>query len=465
MRILKKGLALLLACMMLVMAVPFGGLSVLAEETDYPTIELGVVTDAVIDNPDWAVTKFYFTPEESGYYAYYSLAEEGDTYGNLSSPDNPDYAYDDDSGDNTNFRIVCYLEAGVTYTLSARYYSYETGTFPVCIDQHVGRILDRIEAGDVSLLPGSNGEWFVPLTVYYADGSSEEIRDTSWIADELGEYEICYDYEMPKTGESCTGTVSVNVGSRILSDTFTLTVEPSPVVSVSVSKRTMIKDYHGWINTEWIWDEETGTDIPYEYRYYDVYPYNMAITLSDGTVVNGDHFEWNGNWFYTNADLYQSYEHQLALGTHTVNASIAGYDFTYEVELVESPVASVVVHKPITRMEYDDGYWREGSYWDDDLQQNVSYKYFHYYDMGPRDVTITMKDGTVYDGPSFQWNGNWYGISSDAQSYDRQLSLGTNHWSGNALGCPFTYDINIIECPVASVTCDPVTLIENYRGY
>ena len=70
------------------------------------------------------------TPEVSGYYEFYSLAED-DTYGYLYLNDEL-LVSDDDGGHDYNFSLFYYLEAGVTYRIEVRFYSGgSSGIIPV----------------------------------------------------------------------------------------------------------------------------------------------------------------------------------------------------------------------------------------------------------------------------------------------------------------------------------------------
>ena len=66
---------------------------------------------------------FEFTPTESGTYIF-TTDSSRDTYGALADEDAIIIERDDDSGDSNNFLIEQYLEAGTTYYIGARLFSY-----------------------------------------------------------------------------------------------------------------------------------------------------------------------------------------------------------------------------------------------------------------------------------------------------------------------------------------------------
>ena len=100
-------------------------------EVKYPeTITEGEIKTAIINNPG-EYMYFEFTPEEDGYYLFGS-GTEYDTYGYIYNSDMTIIAYDDDSGENNNFLVGCYMTAGTQYILGARYYGNNiTGPFDV----------------------------------------------------------------------------------------------------------------------------------------------------------------------------------------------------------------------------------------------------------------------------------------------------------------------------------------------
>ena len=85
-----------------------------------------------------------FTPEESGYYAIYSVGTY-DTYGMLRDPDLNVYAEDDDSGQNRNFRMVYEMTANTPYIVSVQFYSQsDSGTVTVVLEKLVNPCGDNL---------------------------------------------------------------------------------------------------------------------------------------------------------------------------------------------------------------------------------------------------------------------------------------------------------------------------------
>lgn len=258
------------------------------------------------------------------------------------------------------------------------------------------------------------------------------------------------------------------VSGSILGYEYTLMIEikESPIASVVIPERSLIENSNGnWI-TGWDYDEN-GESVPYEYfEYWSYGPQNATITLKDGTVYEDcSGFYWDGEW--QGLSYYgQSYSNRILPGRNERRFSIMGYEGTYVLNVVESPVASVVV-EPIMQLQYNNGYWREGSYWNEKLQEDVSYRYFYYHSINPVSdkVTITLKDGTVINNNWFEWGGTEFHLSCDEQEPENYLQPGINNWHASIAGYDFTYVVDIVETPIASVeVAAPLSLVENRNG-
>jgi len=76
---------------------------------------------------------FKFVPTET---RSYTISSQGssDTYGHLYNASQSQLTYNDQGGNNSNFRITYTLTAGETYYIAARlYYSTKTGSFTISI--------------------------------------------------------------------------------------------------------------------------------------------------------------------------------------------------------------------------------------------------------------------------------------------------------------------------------------------
>lgn len=93
---------------------------------------------------------FEFVPKLSGEYRFYSKGN-CDTYGCLYDSDKSRLASDDDSGENSNFKITCNLNAGETYYIAVKNYN-GTGTFVLVTET------DCAEGTKTVCVTGNNGE-------------------------------------------------------------------------------------------------------------------------------------------------------------------------------------------------------------------------------------------------------------------------------------------------------------------
>ena len=91
--------------------------------------------DLVVDSTEFLAyvgkgetRSFTVTPDEDGVFTFTSAGNR-DTYGNLYNADGNQLAYDDDAGENNNFKIVYGMKAGETYTISVRWYSSDVSGY------------------------------------------------------------------------------------------------------------------------------------------------------------------------------------------------------------------------------------------------------------------------------------------------------------------------------------------------
>ena len=331
----KRILAVLLSVVLFTALLP--GSAVWAYGTEFPFLEEGIPTQAEVTNK---AVHFYFIPRVSEYYVFYS-STTGDTCGRIYDPEGMEIAVDDDGGEGTNFRIVCWMNAGETYLLEADYWNYtHSGSFPVCIECCAPKTIVDVMFGDWTRLEEETEYGLYPYTtVYYSDGTQEVCCD-NYITDDMGIYPIGVNYGVPPeewtAGNTYTVDVAVAVGAMEYSGEYTVTVVDTPVASVEIGTiRVMLNEDGGW-TTDMIWDETVGRPVesPEYFKYYifpeSGYPEDITITLKDGTVVRDGTFEWNGRQ-YAIEGTKQRYDTRLLHGVNIRSFSIAGYTGTYTV--------------------------------------------------------------------------------------------------------------------------------------
>ena len=146
---MQRTLAFLLAFVMLVGMMPISAIAAEPEtephtHSTYPEIELDVETTVNITTGG-DIAYFSFTPAETAYYIFTSISDY-DTYGHLYTADMEQLAYNDQGGENSNFRIRQRLQAGTTYIWAARFYlNDEIGSFPVVLTKECIHSYSRVD--------------------------------------------------------------------------------------------------------------------------------------------------------------------------------------------------------------------------------------------------------------------------------------------------------------------------------
>lgn len=135
---LKRTLSLVLTVLMVTALFTVAPLSVGAAETDAeavgaePVIVPGQTVNAEITT-DGEIAYIKFVPTKDMKIIVYSSSNE-DTYGYFYDSQKNELDYNDDGGDNSNFKLTENVTANTTYYIGAKFYSdSETGTIPVTL--------------------------------------------------------------------------------------------------------------------------------------------------------------------------------------------------------------------------------------------------------------------------------------------------------------------------------------------
>ena len=473
---MKRLLALVLSMVFLLTALPLGAVSVAAEE--YPYLQEGVIVEAQRDFEGYS--RFYFTPAESDHYVWQTRFDEqrdARIAAYVCDMNWETIASDYEPDGQGNVRVDFNATAGETYILVV---ISDTQFTPVCVTKEAARTITNVEfLDDTVLMCDMQGEYIPRMRVTYSDGTVEEETTTYMRDDEGNYYDIYVDYtnESPEEMEiggtyTLNGRVDVGGVGVIWQSDFTITIAETPVASVEIGPYTVIEHQDGYWAGDLVWDEETGEESYYEYFQYNVFPNSysyddITITLKDGTVIHETGFMWNGRWYYLGGE-YQSYDNQLSLGINERTCSIAGYEGTYTVNIIDSLIVSVEMD-PIVLVENVDGYWRTDSVWDDEALEYVDTEPYFDYEYSPGDYvrSITLCDGTVLtgeDGWGFYWNDGWYSFDFEYDSYENQLQFGINELTYSIAGYEGTYTVEVIDTPVASHSTDVIYINENQNG-
>ncbi|MBR6917001.1 MAG: Ig-like domain-containing protein, partial [Clostridia bacterium] len=248
---------------------------------DYEPISLDETKDASIER-EGSVIYYSFTPEEDGYYAFFSDSEY-DTYGYILNESMNHLASDDDGGGHGNFRVKYEMKAGTTYVLGARYSSSSrTGSFSVKVER-----AKRVKSVTI-LTPPTRTVYYegyvqnylnyngLSARIEWEDGSTED-----WTYGR-GVY-VGGERVSVSLGDTAQPVLSVICGG--MSDGVALSILPNPVESlelVSGTNRVYMENVNG-CNDTW-YNPVTGDNEEY-FRYYVSEPTDAVIRINykDGT--------------------------------------------------------------------------------------------------------------------------------------------------------------------------------------
>ncbi len=483
----RKSIAIVLMILMLISAM--STMAFANEETppeyEYFTLTPGEPFDAAITESGQTVY-FSFTPEESGFYIFNSSATE-DAVGFFYDENMNVDVSDDDSGDGSNFAINAELSAGETYYFGACFWDDNvTGTLPVLIKKING--VTNIELKPIEVVAGTTGDIesafdeqgeYVEYYRYYwqnalrytvtlesgdiisGNGSGFFDPDGNYFTFETVDGQ---DYTNPWTvGNSYPATLKLmNYEMDV-----TVSIIDCPVESITIEPLSLVENFDGNINQDY-----TVEGSP-EYFYYDwLSRLSYIVELNDGTILNGI----GSSVYDENGDLYgnitysdtQGYNNQWTKGnTYTATISFLGYESIALIRIVGSPIESIDVD-PIEIIEGTHRY--STSYWDEELQEEVSYEYYYWED---------LMSGTVHykDGSSYRLIGTWFydeeGNHIGSLSYMDDQCAAVQWTAGNTYSVHLSYQgyetdipVTILESPVESIVFDQdeFEIIENTNG-
>ena len=412
---------------------------------DFETIEAGQEKNVILDGEE---AYYYFTPNEDGYYSFYSYDNDHDTYGYILNSDMEIITSDDDGGDGNNFKVKYQLEAGVTYVLKARFFNTEnSGSFKVCVEQtkyvtalEIVSLPEKTEYVEGFVNADNINYYGLKLKVTWSDGSTTDWKyNYDWSVDDE------YIYRDASNVDE-TGNVELTCGEATV--TLTLTIIENPVDHIEIvsgTKNSYVENYNGYI------DENQDGEFFYYYNSYPsdavikiVYKNGTSETARVGDTVNDYSISWEHN----------QYNEPWVVGTN--NKSIVtylGHTVILPITVKENTVTGIeVVSGKVTCIENAYGY-------------DTGNGYYYYYGM-PSDVTlrITYSDGTskvvsihdVVDGYNFNW---------EADQYETPWTLGDdNYVTVTYLGQETQLPVSVISSPVDKIVINAAPSREYIYG-
>jgi len=219
--------------------------------------------------------------------------------------------------------------------------------------------------------------------------------------------------------QSCTdpwgvGTYTVKAKLMEYETEFQLTIVESPIEKMEIDDVDVIVGTNGYNTTEY--NHVTGS-----YESYFRYNYSISsgkIYFRDGYVKNiiSTWFEYNGESYNISLNAEQSSFNQWGIGKHTVTASVAGVEASYNMNIIESPYKSIEIVdvKPVIE------------------NQNCNYQNgVVIYDIPEFSFRLHMKDSSSVFGYS---SNNKYGVSATSDQYNNPWVVGGENYF--TVSCP-----------------------------
>lgn len=259
---------------------------------EFPEILCGEQKTVVVDDR-YNRVRYKFTPEETGWYALYSISEE-DTYGYLYDANNSRLAYDNDSGDSNNFRVEYQLQQGVTYYYVPTFNSTtQTGSFDIKLEKMNSAESIEIENGEG--VAGYLGHTINLSVQFLPEGSIEETL--TWTSsdesiatvDANGSVKLLAVGQVDITAETSSG----------LSDSCSITITEYPLITAGETKTATIDEARGYAYFRFI-PENDG-----EFAFFALSSDFTCGYLNDaaGNRIDYDNTSGDGNPFWVQASL------------------------------------------------------------------------------------------------------------------------------------------------------------------
>lgn len=223
-------------------------------------------------------------------------------------------------------------------------------------------------------------------------------------------------------------------------------VDRNDIISISVGKLTLIKNYDGEIV------RETGKA---DYFCYDTSnPSSVTVRFRNGKTLTDTLAAFEA-YFGESAEISdsQSAENPWKTGTYKVSYSFMGHTGEYDAEVTETPVEKITV-KDVSLIFKGDGYY-----------DTFSSKKPFYYHSSPVEMTVYFKDGTVKKGTA----DSFYELTGyPVNVYDDQekdpWGVGRYKCRVNYMGVDAYYFVEVNESPVKSILVDEMVLYEGIDG-
>lgn len=434
---IKKLLSVLIAVLVLMSALPMAAVSAASYQK-------------ITTSEPYAMTLSYdeietvrFIPEKTGWYKFYTTGDY-DTYATLTNPIFNVELYSDDINENLNFCIKRMLTAGHTYYLEVgTYISYnETAEFELFVEEAVYATSVTIskEPDNPNVVEGYEYDTMfcdgLEATYTLSDGTQQvwSYDEDNYICDSLVELD---------TGVDILGRYYVKLSCDNVYKQYYFTTVENTVDRIEYSG-SAIEFYE---NTNGYYDEDMGG----YYYFYDL-PEDTSVTVyyTDGSYEFGsinDKFKYGYVTDYDN-----QYDTTWTTdGDNYVTLSYLGAEAQLPVNILPCPFKSVTLNSaPTYKYVYGDSMW--GFMYEDEWWGEITYILYPQVLTG-LSFTVEYQDGTTqtYTDEDF----DTYNHLLDGYEYSIDVvyaeTIGTYPVTLYYKGYELTYDIELIESPVASI--------------
>lgn len=478
---MKKILSVIIAALMIFTALPFAAA---ADGTDerVPESISAFAQKTLVENLDGDLIN---EGKEDEYFQYSLYNAKPIVTVNFSDGTCQSYNYGEPNGDGFRFSYYSVYETDNKqwalgthkFVLTLKNY-YNGGEKISCevevevVENPVAGISAKTERNTVyenmngDYVQSGSGKWYcynIPqiisalettLTVYYKDGTEEDVEYYNWY--NFGEntgHKITETEKLKQTSQSPwtqgnNYSVKLNYMGAECELGFSIIEFPIESLDVKATQKVIEGDMH---------DFWSGSDDIYKvYEISDFAP-EITLNLKDGTVEKYEYWDmydvaqkYGVNYsFETDQDADYSWEP----GIHTVTFNFGNLKKKFSVEIAENPVESISVRatrKLIKDVDNTD------LTWEDDRQYN---RYSLY--MTEPVITVKLKNEEnprvyAYDEVyklNREFDSDFY--MTDDQSYDNQWGLGKHTVKGKFMYRECEFEVEVVQSPVKSVTVVP----------
>ena len=436
----RKLISIMLAVVMLVTMLP---MVVASAAEGAGELELNTPVDLLGDGTNYVFT---FSPENSGWYVFYSEGGS-DPYATLMNNDYDEIDYDDDF-DGYNFAIVEKLYAGYTYILEVSSMGDDYEPFTVTVEETA--VAESVEITqepyDNTVIEGFEYETLDPsgleIEFTMTDGSI-----VSWSYD----YEdpVGYEYVTIDEGDDGIGHYYIDIICGEAFERYFFTTIENPIESIEYKCDEAISYYvdsYGYYHD----------DLGYYIYDYDIPEFaQIVMNYKDGSSETVDFY---GDIYF---DVYTTQDTQAwGIGTNYLYISYLGFETEVPVEILPCPFVSVTLnHTPQTTY-----YWGDSRY---GYIDDYNGKYYLYPgNMSGISFTVEYADGSTqtYTEEDFDDMG-----LLDGYVYDIEIipcdAVGDYKAAINYKGYRIEYDIEVVETPIAGIELTDAPDNYVYDGY